>query len=154
MAMTFEQFKQLFLEITDRIEDVKDELSELDRRLGDGDHGVTMSIGWKAVSDKVRQSSAEDCGALLKEIAMAFLNAVGSSVGPLYATAFLRGAAVLQGKTELTHRDLASFWTAAIQGIRERGKAKRLGDRSVGHRDPGAVSATTFLTRSFNMSAK
>lgn len=197
MVMTFEQFKQLFVEIADRIEEVKDELSELDRQLGDGDHGVTMSIGWQAIVDKIRQSEASDCGALLKEIAMAFLNAVGSSVGPLYATAFLRGSAALQGKTELTHRDLVSFWEAAIQGIQERGKAKigdktmmdtwlpvlgvlktqsekdeigkdiydkalaeaengmnataslvsqlgrssRLGDRSVGHMDPGAVSA-------------
>ncbi|MGG4036393.1 dihydroxyacetone kinase subunit DhaL [Paenibacillus cisolokensis] len=197
MVMTFEQFKQLFVEIADRIEQVKDELSELDRQLGDGDHGVTMSIGWQAIVDKIRQSEASDCGALLKEIAMAFLNAVGSSVGPLYATAFLRGSAALPGKTELTHRDLVSFWEAAIQGIQERGKAKigdktmmdtwlpvlgvlktqsekdeigkdiydkalaeaengmnataslvsqlgrssRLGDRSVGHMDPGAVSA-------------
>jgi dihydroxyacetone kinase-like protein len=197
MVMTFEQFKQLFVEIANRIEHVKDELSELDRQLGDGDHGVTMSIGWQAIADQIRQSEASDCGTLLKEIAMAFLNAVGSSVGPLYATAFLRGSTALQGKTELTHRDLVSFWEAAIQGIQERGKAKigdktmmdtwlpvlgvlkmqsekeeigkdiydkalaeakngmistaslvsqlgrssRLGDRSVGHMDPGAVSA-------------
>lgn len=197
MVMTFEQFKQLFVEIARRIEEVKDELSELDRQLGDGDHGVTMSIGWQAVVDKLRQSEANDCGTLLKEIAMAFLNAVGSSVGPLYATAFIRGSSVLQGKTELTHRDLVKFWEAAIQGIQERGKANigdktmmdtwlpvldvlrtqseqdeidqalydkalaeaekgmkstaslvsrlgrssRLGDRSVGHLDPGAVSA-------------
>jgi dihydroxyacetone kinase-like protein len=193
MAMTFEQLKQMFLEIAGRIEEVKDELSELDRQLGDGDHGVTMSIGWQAVADKVRDSSAGDCGALLKEVAMAFLNAVGSSVGPLYATAFIRGSAALQGKTELTREDLVSFWEAAIQGIQERGKAKvgdktmmdtwypvldvlksqggeqdvfdkalveaekgmkstenllsqlgrssRLGDRSLGHKDPGAVSA-------------
>lgn len=196
MALSLAQFKQLFEAIAERIEEVKDELSELDRQLGDGDHGVTMSIGWQAIVDKLRQSEAGDCGAVLKEAAMAFLNAVGSSVGPLYATAFLRGAAALSNKTELTYPDLALFWEAAIRGIQDRGKAKvgdktmmdtwlpvlavlqsrggeeadlslfrqalaeaekgmntttslmsqlgrssRLAERSVGHKDPGAVSA-------------
>ena len=32
----------------------KDYLSELDRAIGDGDHGVTMSIGWTAVKEKLK----------------------------------------------------------------------------------------------------
>jgi dihydroxyacetone kinase-like protein len=135
-------------------------------------------------------------------MAMTFLNAVGSSVGPLYATAFLRGAAVLQGKTELEEEDVVQFWLAAVRGIQERGKAQvgdktmldswipamealqqarsegkellaslesavsageagmkstaglvsqkgrssRLGERSAGHIDPGAASASLILT--------
>ena len=41
----------------------KDYLCELDRKLGDGDHGVTMSIGWQAVNEKLENELAdeEDC---------------------------------------------------------------------------------------------
>ncbi|GAA3334224.1 hypothetical protein GCM10020331_101350 [Ectobacillus funiculus] len=38
----------------DVIEEQKDYLSELDRKLGDGDHGITMSIGWQAINEKVK----------------------------------------------------------------------------------------------------
>lgn len=202
MKLSFEQFKRLFYDVADKVEEEKDYLSELDRALGDGDHGVTMSIGWQAVVEKLNTGQYEECGALCKDIAMSFLNAVGSSVGPLYATAFLRGAAKLQGKRELEEEDIVQFWMAFVEGIRERGKAQvgdktmmdtwipaiealkktreeghdliksfeaavnageegmkttiqmlslkgrssRLGERSVGHQDPGATSAHLILS--------
>lgn len=130
MKLTIEEWKRIFGYIAERIEEKKDEFSELDRAVGDGDHGVTMSIGWRAVTEKINSYEQEDCGVVCKEIAMTFLNAVGSSVGPLYATAFLRGSAVLQGKKELEEQDVVQFWTAAIQGLQERGKAK-IGDKTM-----------------------
>jgi len=203
MNITAEQWKQLWHGAADAIENSKDYLSELDRAVGDGDHGVTMSLGFQAIKDKLNELEAEtDCGALSKAMGMTFLNAVGSSVGPLYATAFLRGSAVLAGKSELSDDDIAGFWSAAVNGIAERGKAKagdktmmdtwlpaiealqqkreqggdaaaslqaaaaagkqgmeatasmesklgrssRLGERALGHLDPGAVSASILLT--------
>ena len=41
-----EDFIIILSSICETIEDQKDYLSELDREIGDGDHGVTMSIGW------------------------------------------------------------------------------------------------------------
>ena len=41
--------------ICETIEKEKDYLSELDRAIGDGDHGVTMSIGWTAVKEKLNE---------------------------------------------------------------------------------------------------
>jgi dihydroxyacetone kinase-like protein len=196
-------FKQALLDIAIRIEQEKDYLSELDRAVGDGDHGVTMSIGWQAITEKLQELEDENnCGEICKVVGMTFLNAVGSSVGPLYATAFLRGGAVIQGKSELGQEDIIHFWVAAIHGIQERGKAQlgektmmdtwipaiealqhannqekdlltcleeavtagelgmkstinmlsqkgrssRLGDRSIGHQDPGATSAYILLS--------
>ncbi|SDD12043.1 dihydroxyacetone kinase, C-terminal domain [Paenibacillus sp. UNCCL117] len=130
MNVTIREWKQLFEHIAQRIEEKKDELSELDRAVGDGDHGVTMSLGWQAITEALGVYEGTDCGALCKEMAMTFLNAVGSSVGPLYATAFLRGGAVLQGKAELSEEDVTQFWLAAVRGIQERGKAQ-LGDKTM-----------------------
>lgn len=125
MKLTSADFIQALHQIADRIEQEKDYLSELDRAVGDGDHGVTMSIGWQAIKAKLAELSGESgCGEICKAVGMTFLNAVGSSVGPLYATAFLRGGAVLQGKTELNDEDIVQFWIAAVNGILERGKAQ------------------------------
>jgi dihydroxyacetone kinase-like protein len=203
MMITANKFKQALLDIAVRIEQEKDYLSELDRAVGDGDHGVTMSIGWQAITEKLQELEDENnCGEICKAVGMTFLNAVGSSVGPLYATAFLRGGAVIQGKSELDQGDIILFWVTAIHGIHERGKAQlgdktmmdtwipaiealqhannqgkdlltcleeavtaaeqgmkstinmlslkgrssRLGERSIGHQDPGATSAYILLS--------
>ena len=47
------EFIQIFFNICENIEKNKDYFSELDRAIGDGDHGVTMSIGWTAVKEKL-----------------------------------------------------------------------------------------------------
>ncbi|MFM1651752.1 dihydroxyacetone kinase subunit DhaL [Brevibacillus sp. B_LB10_24] len=130
MHISFQDFKQIFVQIANQIEQQKEYLSELDRALGDGDHGISMSLGWKAVVAKLETLELGDCGSMCKEMALSFLNAVGASVGPLYATAFLRGSAVLQGKSVLTKDDVVGFWVAAVGGILERGNAQ-IGDKTM-----------------------
>ncbi|GGD61914.1 dihydroxyacetone kinase subunit DhaL [Paenibacillus nasutitermitis] len=130
MAIAIEEWKSIFVHIASRIEEKKEELSELDRAVGDGDHGVTMSLGWQAILETIHTYDSPNCGALCKEMAMSFLNAVGSSVGPLYATAFIRGSAALQDNERLDEEDIVQFWLAMVRGIQERGKAK-LGDKTM-----------------------
>src|SRR5690606_8599837 len=132
MKITSIDFLNYFKHVVDVIEKEKDYLCELDRKLGDGDHGVTMSIGWQAIDEQLTNDLAEetDCGKISSTIGMTFLNAVGSSVGPLYATGFLRGGKVLRNKSVLTDRDLAEFWIAFGNGVKERGKAE-VGDKTM-----------------------
>lgn len=132
MILTAENLKTFLKNVVAVIEEQKDYLCELDRKLGDGDHGVTMSIGWQAVQGQLEQDlkDEQDCGKICSVTGRTFLSAVGSSVGPLYATGFLRGAKVVQGKSELTDLDLKNFWVAFIEGIKERGKAE-VGDKTM-----------------------
>jgi dihydroxyacetone kinase-like protein len=62
--------------------------------------------------------------------ATAFLNAVGASTGPLYATAFRRAAQVLKQDEHLSTADQAAIVEAMTAGIRERGKGQR-GDKTM-----------------------
>ncbi|WP_347835053.1 DAK2 domain-containing protein [Gracilibacillus sp. JCM 18860] len=133
MTYTIENYKQFLYAVIEMMEKEKDYLSELDRKLGDGDHGVTMSIGWQAVKEKLDnelQNERDGGGEISKVVAKTFLNAVGSSVGPLYATGFLRGSKVLKGKTEFNHSELLDFWIAFGDGIKERGQAE-VGDKTM-----------------------
>ncbi|WP_342044754.1 dihydroxyacetone kinase subunit DhaL [Bacillus sp. OTU530] len=132
MKFTAADLKAFLKNVVQVIEENKDYLSELDRKLGDGDHGVTMSIGWQAIDEKLNNELREeqDCGRVCITAGRTFLSAVGSSVGPLYATGFLKGAKVFQGKSELTGEDLKDFWVAFIEGIKERGKAE-VGDKTM-----------------------
>lgn len=132
MKFTADDLKTYFKNVIDRVEEEKDYLSELDRKLGDGDHGVTMSIGWQAVNEKLNGELKDehDSGKICVMVGRTFLSAVGSSVGPLYATGFMRGGKVVQKKSELSEDDLVEFWVAFADGIKERGKAE-VGDKTM-----------------------
>ncbi|WP_430535807.1 dihydroxyacetone kinase subunit DhaL [Listeria rocourtiae] len=118
-------FRDFLNTVTETMEQEKDYLCELDRKLGDGDHGVTMSIGWQAIKKELAQQQDElDCSKLAILAGKTFLEAVGSSVGPLYATGFLRGAKAIKGKEALNDADLTAFWLAFMSGVKERGQAE------------------------------
>ena len=96
--------------ICETIEKEKDYLSELDRAIGDGDHGVTMSIGWTAVKEKLNDINSEDgFQKICMQIASSFLSAVGASAGPLYATALMRGGMAVKDFDTLDAVGFAKF---------------------------------------------
>jgi phosphoenolpyruvate---glycerone phosphotransferase subunit DhaL len=117
----------LFAEIAVAIERERDRLCALDGVIGDGDHGVTMSIGFGAVADALRalDITAVDPTAVFNCVAKAFLNAVGASAGPLYATAFMRAGAAVKGKATLDDDAVVATVVAMAKGVQDRGKAER-----------------------------
>lgn len=124
-------FIKVLIDICNIIEEQKDYLSELDRAIGDGDHGVTMSIGWTAVNEKLKNINPEDgFHKICTQTASSFLSAVGASAGPLYATALMRGGMAIKDKVELDAVEFSLFLDAAANGIKERGKAE-LGDKTM-----------------------
>jgi len=178
------------------------ELIELDRAIGDSDHGENMDRGFQAVLAKLGESTPETPGAALKMTAITLMSKVGGAAGPLYGTAFLRAATavgdaaeiepsiwadalaaardgiVARGKAVPGDKTMVDAWTPAVDAARaaadrgsadllgvlvaaaeaaeagavatdplvaRKGRASYLGERSAGHRDPGAVSSALIL---------
>ena len=90
--------------IGEKIIENKDFLTDLDREIGDADHGVNMARGFTAVIEKVSQDDP-DIGAALKKTGMTLLSTVGGASGPLYGTAYMEAAKVLAGKESLSAED-------------------------------------------------
>ena len=99
-------------------------LTELDQAIGDGDHGINMARGFEATIVKIESlPDTADISTVFKTVGMALISNVGGASGPLYGTAFLRAAGVSQGK-DIIDVDLAEqIINAAVNGIKERGKA-------------------------------
>ena len=183
------------------INENKDFLTDLDREIGDADHGVNMARGFNAVMEKLNQSPPSSLQAGLKTVAMTLISTVGGASGPLYGTAFLRISAIAENQTEVDALLASRMLRAATDGIETRGgaapgdktmidalesayaafdesqregksllkcleaaceageraveytktiaarkgRASYLGDRSIGHQDPGATSVTIIL---------
>lgn len=105
------------------ISDHKDELTELDRQIGDGDHGANMDRGFRAVVEKLDAAPpAETVGDVLKLVATTLMSTVGGAAGPLYGTAYLR-AAKIAGVPELDPNGVVAVLEAALEGVQARGKA-------------------------------
>ncbi|BCW34085.1 dihydroxyacetone kinase subunit L [Arthrobacter sp. StoSoilA2] len=177
------------------------ELIELDRAIGDSDHGENMDRGFQAVLQKLDETPPETAGAALKAAAMALMSKVGGAAGPLYGTAYLRAATslgdstdidadalasalaaardgvVARGKAETGDKTMVDAWTPAVEAaknaasdggdvlavlqaaaeaaevgavatdplVARKGRASYLGERSAGHRDPGAASTALLL---------
>lgn len=122
----------MFEAISAAVETEKDHLSELDGAIGDADHGTTMSLGFLAVKAELTKIDVDNAqpSDVMATAAGAFLNAVGASTGPLYATAFRRAAQALAGANELNLATEAAMIDAIGSGIRERGKGQR-GDKTM-----------------------
>ena len=102
----------------------RDELIELDRQIGDGDHGENMYRGFTAVVAKLDALDAppEQVGDVLKLVATTLMSTVGGAAGPLYGTAYLR-AAKATAAPELDSAAVVALIEAALEGIVARGKA-------------------------------
>ena len=130
-AITPAIFRAMMDHAGDQIIAERDWLSQLDGIIGDGDHGVTMEIGWKAVQAALRNAPPDEAvEGLCKRMAKAFLDAVGASSGPLYATAFLRAGAAVGDRLNLDADALAAWLAAAMQGVCDRGRAEP-GDKTM-----------------------
>lgn len=125
-----EQIKQVFHIIADVINIRKQELGELDAIAGDGDLGVTLSIGFTAVAQKLSACEEADVGKILLIAAQALAQAAPSTLGTLLAMGLLRAARMAIGKVKLTPLEAAELIEAARQEIEWRGKAQQ-GDKTL-----------------------
>ena len=182
------------------VSEQRDYLVDLDRAIGDGDHGENMDRGFKAALEALGQAEPASVAEVLKTVAKTLMSTVGGAAGPLYGTAFLRAskaagdgeldgagvAAVIagaldgiqaRGKATTGEKTMVDAWTPALEAARAaaesgsdpaavleaaataaesgaaatepmratKGRASYLGERSIGHLDPGAVSTSLIL---------
>jgi dihydroxyacetone kinase-like protein len=129
-TLNLDDIRNIFNEIAQIMEENKDYLCKLDGALGDGDIGLTMSKGFRAIAENLPNIPDKDIGAVLMKSALVMGETVASTMGTLMASALIRGGKVSQGKTELTTEDLLLVFKAMVQGIMDRGKAK-VGDKTI-----------------------
>lgn len=110
--------------MAEKIEEQKDWLTDLDRPVGDSDHGINMARGFKEVEKKISGLEGTDAGSILKTVGMTLVSTVGGSSGPLYGTAFMKAGMVLAGKTEISMADFLNAFDQAVAGVKQRGKSE------------------------------
>ena len=105
-----------------------DELTELDRAIGDADHGVNLERGFKAVLAKIDDIAAHPIDQALSEVGKTLILSVGGASGPLFGKLFATIGQHLCAREQL---DKAAVVTACEQAI---AVLKTLGRSDVGHK--------------------
>jgi dihydroxyacetone kinase-like protein len=172
-----------------------DELTQLDRAIGDGDHGINMQRGFAAVLAQADRIAALKLPEALAAIGTTLVMQVGGASGPLYGTLFMRlgkalpeqptlaafvaaaeaaiAAVKARGKSDVGCKTMLDVLVPALQALKAapegadlpalltaaadeaaqatvplralRGRAAYLGERSIGHMDPGARSSALLI---------
>lgn len=201
--MTAADVTDLFRHVALRVSEARQMLGALDGAIGDADHGNSMAEGMLAVARACAMAEGRGAraGDLFAIAAQAFLDEVGATTGPLYASAFLQagqrfagaevldprqvpdividfaGAIAKRGKVSTGDKTMLDVWhpaaravmaaraqgctlpgtldaavAAASEGreatramVAATGRAARLGERTLGHVDPGAASAAIII---------
>lgn len=127
--MQVNDVKTLILQAADEIIANKDYLTDLDRSIGDADHGVNMAKGFGFTKEAL-EADFDDYKTLFNKVATTLLSKVGGASGPLYGSFFMKFAASLKDVDEMTREKLNQAFTAGVEGVKQRGKAE-VGDKTM-----------------------
>ena len=97
----------------------REHLTGLDAAIGDADHGTNMNRGFETALERLDEPGSPS--EALKAVSMALISKVGGASGPLYGTAFLRAASDIG---EASPYEVAAALEAALEGVKQRGKAE------------------------------
>ncbi len=99
-----------------------DEVAELDRAIGDGDHVVNLQRGLDALSNISEELVVMDWSAAFMKIGMTLMSTMGGASGSLFGTLFISMGKAAKDKA----LDLASFssvFSQGVESVKQRGKA-------------------------------
>lgn len=132
VTLDLDWFVDVINDMASTTEENRNYWTKLDSNIGDGDHGINLSIGFRAVKEYIDEAdlSDTDIKAFLKKVGMTLLGKVGGASGPLYGTLFMKMANSLSDETKVTSEQLAEMLIDGINGIKTRGKAE-VGDKTM-----------------------
>lgn len=128
-SLTHDDVQAMLLLACERIIAAEPALSEADRNLGDGDHGLGMQRGMTAAREKLLAAPAESVEKAFATVGMAMMSSMGGASGAIFGTYFRNGGKALAGRDCLDSAGLAAFLQAGVEGVKQRGGAA-VGDKT------------------------
>lgn len=198
-TLTPGEVRDMLLAVSDKIIESEELLSEADRKLGDGDHGLGMRRGFTAAKAQLEALDPKTVGQVFTTTGMTLMSTMGGASGAVMGMLYQSGGMALGDSDSLDAAGLSTFMTAALDGVTNlggakpgdktmvdalasakeaavasadlsisdalkavaagatagmeatkamiatMGRAKTLGEKSIGHPDPGAVSVSIMF---------
>src|ERR1700736_107892 len=123
------QGRKVVLAQVQTIVENKEHLSEVDGKIGDGDHGINMAKGFNLIKDRLGDkevSLSEGLGLIGKTL----MTEIGGSMGPIYGTFFIQMSLKSKNKPETDAPIFGEMLKAARDALEDLGGAK-VGDKTL-----------------------
>ena len=122
--MDASELKTAFSYISAIMTENKEYLTKLDQQNGDGDLGISMANGFKAVCDYLGSADETDLGRLFMKLSAVFNETAPSSLGTIVSFAMMGMAQSLRGKEEASLSEIAAAMKVGIDKIMEKAGSK------------------------------
>ena len=121
LTMNAQQLRDMFLFVARRLVDSEDFLTEIDIKIGDGDHGIGMATGFKNVLKDLPGAKLENAEDAFCEVGNILLDTMGGASG---------GIVKRKPSPAIGLRGFAEIFRASLDALKRRGKAK-IGDKTM-----------------------
>jgi len=119
----------IVLSLADRIIENRAYLSEIDGKIGDGDHGVNMAKGFGMAADRIRGNDMSLASAF-DTLGTVLMTEIGGSMGPLYGIMFTQFAETIETSPSIGAEAFGAMLGSGLEGIQTIGSAK-VGDKTL-----------------------
>lgn len=122
--------RQLLNFVADRIALEESHLNALDSAIGDGDHGITIKLGFEAVRNRLSEIEATTVSTILDEAGNAFMGATGGAIGIIMGKMLMDGGVAVGDASEIGAEEFRTLLKGMESAIVRAGKA-RPGDKTI-----------------------
>ena len=130
MVIDRKLLSEMLVSAAENFIDHSDELSEIDSRFGDGDHGITVKKIGNLIEEKVESWEEESFGEFFDDLGMAIMGVNGGSAGPLYGTLIGGLGVCLSDESEIDSDMLKEMFTSCLAEMEDITTAK-VGDKTM-----------------------
>lgn len=119
-------FVQVIRDLIVLAEDRKEYFTDLDSAIGDGDHGINLSIGFREVNKNIEDWKGLSVRDFYNKVGTALLDKVGGSSGPLYGSFFMKFGLPIKTKGPdegATFEEFIAMMEKGVEIIKKRGKS-------------------------------
>ena len=124
------QVTQMMLDVAEGMIASTDRLTQLDKAIGDGDHGIGMARGFTAVRARLASPDPATIDEVFTATGMALMSSIGGASGAVFGTLFRDGGRELRGKAVFGAQELSAFLCKGLEAVKSRGGAQ-LGDKTM-----------------------
>lgn len=141
----------MFIHVCDKVMENEAYLTQLDKKIGDGDHGTVMSIGSTKAKQILESTEFTSINHVFKEIGITLIKFMGGTSGVIFGTLFTGGIRDLEDVEALDLEIMVKISRGALSAIKKRGKAQ-LGDKTmVDALEPAVVSLEDCLASNLSL---
>ena len=143
----------IVLSISDRIIENRAYLSEIDGKIGDGDHGVNMAKGFGMAADRIRGNDMSLASAF-DTLGTVLMTEIGGSMGPLYGIMFTQFAETIENSSSIGAETFSTMLTNGPRASRPSGRPRWTRRFSIRSSRPSRPSTAPTLAASHSRSSR